>query len=44
MRYEVRRTNQVWHVFDTWAYTAVAAHVREDMAFAQVCSMNSGKK
>ena len=40
MRYEVRRTNQTWHVFDTHAYTAVAAHGLESMAFAHVCHLN----
>lgn len=26
MRYEVRKNNGVWHVFDTWEYQPVAAY------------------
>lgn len=40
MRYEVRHNNQVWHVFDTVAYTAVEAYRHEEAAFFRVCSLN----
>ena len=40
MRYEVRHNNRIWHVFDTWAYSATAAYPLESHACAHVDGLN----
>lgn len=41
MRYEVRHNNQVWHVFDTLRYMAIAGYTLEHRAFDECTVLNA---